>query len=80
MRKAVVPYRYVSAHDIGAEVRADEHWHSLTHCSGKLTKEDFDKALAASAREEYGYDVAPGVTRRRCLIAALKAAGIEVED
>ncbi|MCC4240331.1 hypothetical protein [Thalassospira povalilytica] len=95
MRKAVVPYRYVSAHDIGAEVRTDEHWHSLTHCSGKLTKEDIEKMAEAhfNSRQHHikefsGFDgpkwsdVDQDTQElgRLDMIAAVKIAGIEVED
>ncbi|MBO6808447.1 hypothetical protein [Thalassospira sp.] len=79
MRKAVVPVadnvKTITPLDVDGEWI---HWLSTGEC--KLTKEDIDKALEASAREEYGYDVVPGPTRRRCLIAALDAMGIEVED
>lgn len=82
MRKAVVPYRYVSAHDIGAEVHTDEHWHSLTHCSGKLTKEDIETMAATLFKETSG----PGychLTRadtKRIAAAMAVSIGLEVED
>lgn len=45
----------------------------------KVTREELEKALFAAAREEFGYDVVPGPTRKRCLLAAMKALGLEVE-
>lgn len=46
----------------------------------KVTKAELEKALTAAAREEFGYDVVPGPTRKRCLLAAMKVLGLEVEE
>lgn len=86
-RKAVVDVFELSDLDTGQRAAKRSGWTHIAQGmlmkdgspAGKLTKEDIDKALEASAREEYGYDVVPGPTRRRCFVAGLKAIGIEVE-
>lgn len=77
-RKAVVPIKETFVHH-GTEIATLGVGGGLMVDNFKLTKEDIDKAMEASAREEYGYDVVPGPTRRRCFVAGLKAIGIEVE-
>lgn len=88
MRKAVVDVFELSDLDTGQRAAKRAGWTHIAqgmlmkdgNSAGKLTKEDIDKALAASAREEYGYDVVPGPTRKRCFLAGLRAMGIDVED